>query len=55
MAEMVKNLPAMQETWVQSQAREDPLEKGATANEDAAGKCSHGWLVQEVQGSGLRS
>ena len=28
MAEMVKNLPAMQETWVQSQAREDPLEKG---------------------------
>ena len=25
---MVKNLPAMQETWVQSQGREDPLEKG---------------------------
>ena len=28
MAETVKNLPAMQETWVQSQAPEDPLEKG---------------------------
>ena len=28
MAQMVKNLPAMQETWVQSQGREDPLEKG---------------------------
>ena len=28
MAEMVKNLPAMQETWVQSQGQEDPLEKG---------------------------
>ena len=26
-AEMVKNLPAMQETWVQSLGWEDPLEK----------------------------
>ena len=25
---MVKTLPAMQETWVQSLDREDPLEKG---------------------------
>ena len=25
---MVKNLPAMQETWVQSRSWEDPLEKG---------------------------
>ena len=25
---MVKNLPAMQETWVQSLGREDHLEKG---------------------------
>ena len=24
---MIKNLPAMQETWVQSLGREDPLEK----------------------------
>ena len=28
MAQMVKNLPAMQETWVWSLGREDPLEKG---------------------------
>ena len=28
MAQMVKNLPAVQETWVQSPAWEDPLEKG---------------------------
>ena len=28
MAQMVKNLPAMQETRVQSLGREDPLEKG---------------------------
>ena len=26
--QMVKNLPATQETWVQSQGREDPLEEG---------------------------
>ena len=27
-AQMVKNLPAMQETWVWSLDREDPLEEG---------------------------
>ena len=28
MAQLVKNPPAMQETWVQSLSWEDPLEKG---------------------------
>ena len=28
MAQRVKHLPAMQETWVQSLGQEDPLEKG---------------------------
>ena len=28
MAQRVKNLPAMLETWVQSLGREDPLEEG---------------------------
>ena len=28
MAQMVKKLPAIQETWVQSLGREDPLGKG---------------------------
>ena len=28
MTQMVKNLPAMQETWVQSQGWEDPLVEG---------------------------
>ena len=28
MAQTVKNLPAMQETWVQSLGWEDPLEEG---------------------------
>ena len=27
-AQLVKNLPAMQETWVQSLGWEDPLKKG---------------------------
>ena len=27
-AQMVKNLPAMQKTWIQSLGWEDPLEKG---------------------------
>ena len=29
---MVKNLPAMRETWVQSLGREDPLEKGTATH-----------------------
>ena len=28
LAQTVKNLPVMQETWVQSLGQEDPLEKG---------------------------
>ena len=28
MAQMVKNLPAVQETWVRSLGWEDPMEKG---------------------------
>ena len=31
-AQMVKNLPAMQETWVQSLGQEDPLEKEMTTH-----------------------
>ena len=31
-AEMVKNLPAMQETWVKSLGQEDPLEKEMAAH-----------------------
>ena len=27
-AQMIKNLPAVQETWAQSLGQEDPLEKG---------------------------
>ena len=31
-AQMVKNLPAMQETWVWSLGWEDPLQKGMTTH-----------------------
>ena len=31
-AQLVKNLPAMRETWVQSLGWEDPLEKGTTTH-----------------------
>ena len=30
--QMVKNLPAVRESWVQSLGREDPLEKGKAAH-----------------------
>ena len=32
MAQMVKNLPATEETWVQSLGQEDPLEKGTATH-----------------------
>ena len=32
MAQVVKNLSAMQETWVRSLSQEDPLEKGMDAH-----------------------
>ena len=31
-AQMVKNLPAMQETWVQSLSQEDPLKEGTATH-----------------------
>ena len=32
MGQRVKNLPAMQETWVPSLGQEDPLEKGMSTH-----------------------
>ena len=42
-AHLIKNLPAMWETWVQSLGWEDPLEKG---------KAIHSCIVHEVTKSG---
>ena len=35
---MVKNLPAMKDTWVQSLALEDPLEKGMATHSSILGE-----------------
>ena len=37
MTQMGKNLPAMQETWVQSLGWEDPLEKGMATRSSILG------------------
>ena len=51
MAQLVKNLPAMQETGVQSLGQEDPLEKGtATHSSILASK-----IPQTEQPGGLQS
>ena len=45
-AQMVKNLPAMQETWARSLGQEDPLEKGmATHSSILAWRISQRSLV----------
>ena len=45
-AQLVKNLPAMQETWVRSLGWEDPLEKGKAPQTQcfalATGQLSYG-------------
>ena len=47
-AQMVKNLPAMQETWVQSLGQKDPLEKGmATQSSTLA------WRIPWTEDPGL--
>ena len=42
-AQLVKNLPAMQETWVQSLGWEDPLEKGKATHSSILA-----WRIQRV-------
>ena len=46
-AQMVKNLPTMQETQVQSLDWEDPLEKGMATNSSILG-----WRVPWIEASG---
>ena len=48
-AQLVKNLPAMQETWVQSLGWEDPLEKGkATHSSILAWRIPWTWGLKEA-------
>ena len=44
-AQMVKNLPAMQETWVQSLGQEDPLEKGMATHFSILATVFHGQIM----------
>ena len=46
-AQLVKNLPAMQETWVLSLGWEDPLEKGKTTHSSILG-WRIPWTVQSM-------
>ena len=42
MAQTVKNMPAMWETWVRSLGREDPVEKGMATHSSILPGESHG-------------
>ena len=46
MTQMVKNPPAMQETWVQSLVWEDPLEEGMTAHSSVLA-----WIIPMDKGA----
>ena len=46
-AQMVKNLPAMQDTWVQSLDWEDPLEKGMATHPSILA-----WRIPLTEGPG---
>ena len=47
MAQMVKNLPAMQETWVPSLCWEDPLEEGMATHSSILA-----WKIPWTEGPG---
>ena len=46
-AQMVKNLPAMQENWVPSVGQEDPLEKGMAMH-----PCILAWKIPWIEEPG---
>ena len=54
-AQLVKNLPAMQKTWVQSLGQEDPLEKGMATHSSIVA-CRIPWTEEPggLQSMGLQ-
>ena len=53
MAQIVKNLPAMQETWIQFLSQEDPLEKGmATHSSILTWRIPWTWELGRLQSMG---
>ena len=47
-AQIVKNLPAMRETWLQSLGQEDPLEKGMAIHSSILA-----WRIPWTENSGM--
>ena len=47
-ARLVKNLPAMRETWVRSLGWEDPLEKGKATHSSILA-CRISWTLQSIR------
>ena len=47
LAQLVKNPPAMQETWVRSLGCEDPLEKGTATHSSILAWRTHPWVHKE--------
>ena len=45
LAQMVKKLPEMRKTWVQSLGWEDPLEKGKATHSSSSLACRIPWSV----------
>ena len=54
MAQLVKNLPTVQETWVQSLSWEDPLEKGKAAHSSILAWRTLDWIVHGIAKSQTR-
>ena len=48
MAQLVKNLPAMRETWVRSLGWEDPLEKGTANHSDLVNSMDYSMGLQRA-------
>ena len=48
---MVKNLPAVRETWVSSLGQEDPLEKGMATHSGILAWEFHGQRILAARGS----
>ena len=55
MAQMVKNLPAMQETQVQSLGLEDPLEKGTLPGEGNGHPLQYSYLDNSMDRGAWRA
>ena len=46
---MVKNLPGMPETWLQSLGQEDPLEKGMATRSSILASMDRGGVLQSMR------